>query len=130
MRDSGLLLALLDVRTEQQLTGHPVAGALWEGVVIEQLIGAKPPPVQANFYRTARGAEVDLVLHSSRVRVAIECKFSSAPKPARGFHEAMMDLEASRGFVIAPVPEAFDLSAQVRVLPINDLSAVWRALGY
>ena len=84
VRDSGLLLALLDVRTGQQLTGHPVAGALWEGVVIEQLIGAKPPTVQANFYRTARGAEVDLVLHSSRVRVAIECKFSSSPKPARG----------------------------------------------
>ena len=98
--------------------------------MIEQLLGAKPPTVQANFYRNARGAEVDLVLHSSRVRVAIECKFSSAPKPARGFHEAMVDLEASRGFVIAPVREAFDLSAQVRVLPINDLSAVWRALGY
>ena len=79
-------------------------------------------------HRTARGAEVDLVLHSSRVRVAIECKFSSTPKPARGFHEAMVDLEADKGFVIAPVREAFDLSAKVRVLPIGDLSAVWKAL--
>ena len=130
VRDSGLLLSLLDVRSVQQLAGHPVAGALWEGVVIEQLIGAKPSTVQANFYRTARGAEVDLVLHSSRIRVAIECKFSSSPKPARGFHEAMTDLEADKGFVIAPVREAFDLSAQVRVLPIDDLSAVWHALGY
>ena len=60
VRDSGLLLALLDVRSLQQLAGHPVAGALWEGVVIEQLIAAKSPTVQANFYRTARGAEVDL----------------------------------------------------------------------
>ena len=124
MRDSGLL-TLLDVRTEKHLTDHPVAGALWGGVVIEQLIDAKPPTIQANFYRTARGAEVDLVLHSSRVRVAVECKFSSSPKPARGFHDAMLDLEASRGFVIAPVREAFDLSVQVRVLPINDLSAFW-----
>ena len=97
--------------------------------MIEQLIAAKPPTVQANFYRTARGAEVDLVLHSSRVRVAIECKFSSTPKPARGFHEAMGDLEADKGFVIALVREAFDLSSRVRVLPINDLSAVWGALG-
>lgn len=129
VRDSGLLLSLLDVRTLQQLSGHPIAGALWEGVVIEQLMGAKPPSVQANFYRTARGAEVDLVLHSSRVRVAIECKFSSTPKPARGFHEAMGDLDASKGFVIAPVRKAFDLTARVRVLPIDDLSAVWEALG-
>ena len=58
VRDSGLLLAWLDVRSLQQLAGHPVAGALWEGMVIKQLIGAKPPTVQANFYRTARGAEV------------------------------------------------------------------------
>ena len=56
--------------------------------------------------------------------MAIEYKFSSSPKPARGFHEAMVDLEASRGFVIAPVREAFDLSARVRVLPITDLFAV------
>ena len=130
VRDSGLLLSLLDVRTLRQLSGHPVAGALWEGVVIEQLMSVKPPSVQANFYRTARGAEVDLVLHSSRVRVAIECKFSSSPKPARGFHEAMVDLDASQGFVIAPVREAFDLSPRVRVLPIDDLSAVLEALGY
>ncbi len=52
-------------------------------------------------------------VHSSRVRVAIECKFSSTPKPARGFHEAMVDLNADKGFVIAPVREAFDLSAKV-----------------
>lgn len=67
VRDSGLLLALLDVRSLTQLAGRPVAGALWEGLVIEQLIAGKPPTVQANFYRTARGAEVDLVLHSRRV---------------------------------------------------------------
>ena len=70
-----------------------------------------------------------LIPLSSRVRVAIECKFSSTPKPARGFHEAMVDLEADKGFAIAPVREAFDLSAKVRVLPINDLAAVWGALG-
>ena len=79
--------------------------------------------------RTACGAEVDLVLYNCRVRVAIECKFSSTPKPARGFHKAMIDLEADKDFVIAPMREAFDSSARVRLLPINDLSAVWGALG-
>ena len=97
--------------------------------VIPAKAGIQASAVQANFYRNARGAEVDLVLHSSRVRVTIECKFSSTPKPARGFHEAMVDLEADKGFVIAPVREAFDLSAKVRVLPIDDLAGVWSALG-
>jgi predicted AAA+ superfamily ATPase len=130
VRDSGILLSLLDVRTLKQLAGHPIAGALWEGVVIEQLMAAKPPAIQSNFYRTARGAEIDLVLHSSRTRVAVECKFSSAPKPMRGFHEGMADIEATMGFVIAPVRRAFDLSDRVRVLPIQDLSEVWQALDY
>jgi uncharacterized protein len=128
VRDSGLLLALLDVRTLDQLSGHPIAGALWEGVVIEQLLSAKPPSIQANFYRTARGAEVDLVLHSSRVRIAIECKFSSNPKPARGFYEAMKDLEAKQGFIFAPVPQAYDYSKNVRVLPLEKIDEIWACL--
>ena len=41
----------------------------------------------------------------------------------------MVDLEANTGFVIAPVREAIDMSAKVRVLPIDDLPAVWKALG-
>ena len=56
--------------------------------------------------------------------MAIEAKFSSSPKPARGFHEAMVDLKASGGFVIAPVREAFDLSAQVRVFSFITMN--WR----
>ena len=84
-------------------------------------MGVKPPTVRAHH---------KWHLYSRRVRVAFECKFSGSPKPARGLHEAMTDLEASRGFVIAPVRQAFDLSAQVRVLPIRDLPAVWLALEY
>lgn len=41
----------------------------------------------------------------------------------------MVDLKADKGFVIAPVRAAFDLSANGRVLPIDDLSGVWEALG-
>ena len=41
----------------------------------------------------------------------------------------IVELQADKGLVIAPVREAFDLSARVRVLPINDLSAVWKTLG-
>ena len=85
VRDSDLLLALLDVRTEQQLTGHPVAGALREGVATEQLIGAKPPTVQANSYRTARGAEGGWA--SSR------CRHSVSERP--NLHLAELDCSAS-----------------------------------
>ena len=34
VRDSGLLHALLGIRNHDDLLGHPVAGASWEGFVI------------------------------------------------------------------------------------------------
>ena len=61
VRDSGIVHALLGLRDLDALLGHPVAGSSWEGLVIEQLIAAAPQ-VQASFYRTSHGAEVDLVL--------------------------------------------------------------------
>ena len=62
VRDCGLVHALLDVGTHDQLLGHPVAGASWEGMVIESLIDAAGPNAQFSFYRTAVGAEIDLVI--------------------------------------------------------------------
>ena len=65
-------------------------------------------------------------LHKTRLAKPAKRRSNNANKLS---NEAMVDLDADKGFVIAPVREAFDLSANVRVLPIDDLSAVWRALG-
>ena len=62
VRDSGLLHALLGIGDLDALFGHPVLGARWEGFVIENLLAGCPPGTKASFYRTAAGAEMDLVL--------------------------------------------------------------------
>ena len=41
---------------------HRVAGASWEGLVIDNLIAAAPFGTDAWFYRTRAGAEIDLLL--------------------------------------------------------------------
>ncbi len=38
LRDSGILHALLEIETQQELFGHPVYGAPWEGFVIENIV--------------------------------------------------------------------------------------------
>ena len=53
---------LLGIGNIDTLLSHPVLGASWEGWVIENLLAVACPEVQANFYRTAAGAEVDLLL--------------------------------------------------------------------
>ena len=53
VRDSGLVHTLLGLAALDDVLGHPVAGASWEGFVLETLIAAAPEGTQANFYRTA-----------------------------------------------------------------------------
>jgi hypothetical protein len=124
VRDSGLLHALLGLATVQQLQGHPVAGASWEGFVVEQVAAALPPGVQIGFYRTAAGAELDLVLHGPAGRIGIEIKFSAVPKPTRGFWQALQDLSIEQAFVIAPVQRRYPLAPGVDVLPVGDIERV------
>ena len=62
VRDSGLVHALLSIDDFETLAGHPVIGQSWEGFVIENLLAAAPERTLASYYRTANGAEADLVL--------------------------------------------------------------------
>src|SRR5262249_7507318 len=60
--DGGLVHALLGIGDREALLAHPVAGGSWEGLAIESLIAAAPSGTEASFFRTAAGAEIDLLL--------------------------------------------------------------------
>lgn len=83
-RDSGLLHALLRVRSYDEVLVQPWVGASWEGFVIEQvvttvaLVGRRADPY---FLRTSDSDEIDLVLDFGRERWAVEVKLTSEPSP-------------------------------------------------
>ena len=117
VRDSGLVHALLGLGHLDAVLGHPVAGASWEGFVVEQLINAAPTAL-ASFYRTSNGAEVDLVLEFRNGQTwVMEIKRSSAPTVSRGFYTAATDLGAARKLLIAPVEQPYSMKEGVEVLP-------------
>ena len=124
LRDSGLLHAMLGLASVKDLQGHAIAGASWEGFVVEQVAACLPPDAQLSFYRTAAGAEIDLVIEHRAQKVAVEIKFSSAPKPTKGFWQALDDLKVTRAFVVAPVSRRYPLAAGVDVLPVQELAAL------
>jgi predicted AAA+ superfamily ATPase len=124
VRDSGLLHALLGLATVRQLQGHPVAGASWEGFVVEQVAAALPTGGQIGFYRTAAGAELDRVVQSPAGRIGNEIKFSASPKPSKGFWQALQDLAIKRAFVVAPVQRRYWLAKGVEVVPVWDIERV------
>lgn len=127
VRDSGLVHALLGIGTHDEVLGHPVAGLSWEGWVIENLISAAPAGTEAYFYRTAAGAEIDLVLELRRgQRWACECKRSLTPTPARGFHEGCKELKPQRKLVIYPGGERFPLAQEVECVSVVEAVAALR----
>ena len=129
LRDSGLLHALLGLRSLEDLAGHPVVGASWEGWVLEQIAQLLPSPWKLSFYRTAAGAEVDIVAERGNKKVGFEIKFSSAPTLTKGFWSAVDDLALERVYVIAPVETGYPLSQNVEVVPAIELNELCATLA-
>ncbi|MYD46562.1 MAG: DUF4143 domain-containing protein [Gammaproteobacteria bacterium] len=92
VRGSGLMHALLGLPTDLQLYGHPVVGQSWERFVIENILSVIPPGTQTNFYRTAKRAEIDLILRFTgfQTRWAIEIKRNIAARRKKGFYIALL----------------------------------------
>ena len=126
VRDSGIVHGLLGIADYNALAGHPVAGASWEGFVIETLITAAPSRTIAGFYRTAAGAEIDLVLEIPGHGLwALEIKRGPAAKPGKGFYLACEDLKPKHRFLvnsgagrypIGPGLDAMGLTEMARML--------------
>ena len=123
VRDSGLLHALLGIHNQEELLGHPIVGASWEGMLIENVLDSLPATARPTFYRTSAGAEIDLVIEfSAKDRWAIEIKRSlSDPRPSKGFYLACEDLKASRRIVLYPGEEAYPLDSETEVMPVEKL---------
>ncbi len=118
IRDSGLVHALLGIETADQLEANPVVGASWEGHVIENILNSAPAGVRASFYRTADGAEIDLVLDlpGNHGMWAIEVKRSLAVKLSKGFHSARSALKPSKTFVVHASDDEYPLREDVEVV--------------
>ncbi len=103
--------------------GHPVVGPSWEGFVLETLIVAAGPDVAPYFYRTADGAEIDLVIEQAgKPKVAIEVKRASAPQAERGFFVACDDLEIENRIIVGAGGDDYPAKGGVKVRTL--LSAV------
>ena len=122
VRDSGLLHALLGVRSLDGLLSHPVIGSSsWEGFVIENILSTVPPHTDAYFYRTAAGAEIDLVLSIENQLWAIEVKHSTAPKLSRGFHLACENIKPASKWVVFSGEGEYETRDGVKVVSLPQM---------
>lgn len=123
VRDSGLTHALLGIEDHNELAGHPVVGVSWEGFVIENLLTVAPARTEASFFRSAGGAEIDLVLDiPKRGRWAIEIKRGLAPRPEKGFHQACEDVKPDRRFLVYSGADRYPAAEDTEVVGLRDMA--------
>lgn len=121
IRDTGILHYLQNINEKKDLFGNPLIGNSWEGFVIEQIIQQLSPKYQTYFYRTNDGAECDLVVTKSQKTImAIEIKYTSAPKLTRGTTIAFDDLSSEQNFIITPNSDDYLIKKNIRVCNIFD----------
>ena len=124
VRDAGLLHVLNRIEDAGQLRDSLIVGASWEGYVVEQVRAVVSNRAELFFYRTAAGAEIDLVIVGRRGRVAcVEVKFSSAPALTRGFYNAREDVAPERTYVVGLTAERYSRAGGVAVLGLDEALA-------
>ncbi len=122
IRDSGVLHALLNLQSNDDLMRHPICGFSWEGFVIEQVIEATEDHATPLFYRTVDGAEIDLLLewHRTGDLWAIEIKQSMQRPPSKGFFSAVDALNPRRSFVVCMQQRPHRISRDVEVQGLSE----------
>lgn len=126
LRDTGLLHALLRIENYFLLQGHPALGASWEAYIVQEIASRLPARADLFFYRTHDGTEADLVITRSGIpRVLLEIKYSTTPKPGKGFFIAKKDLATTRNFIVCPTSKGYPLAEDVEVLSYLELDKIF-----
>lgn len=126
--DTGLLCALLNIRSEDALRQSPVIGAIWETFVFTQLRDRerRAGRVGSLFFWRDRTREVDFVVEAGGRVELYEAKWTEVPDTTDA-----VNLEFARnvfgksrvtaGAVISRTPNSFPLSDGFRALPLTEL---------
>ncbi|MEM8894719.1 MAG: DUF4143 domain-containing protein, partial [Bacteroidota bacterium] len=126
INDTGILHALINIPDYNTLYSHPVAGASWEGFVLQNIIGVLPDFAETYFYRTSGGAEIDLIITLGDKKIAVEVKKASVPKLERGFYEACQDLQPSEKYLIYTGKDSFYMKHDILALGLPEFLSILR----
>ena len=121
-RDTGILLALLKISSEEQVLRHPLLGSMWEGFALEQIVQALEIRSEETFYwRTSHGAELDLLVHYQGKRLGFEFKYTDAPKRTRSMITTIDDLNLDHLYVVYPGTRTYSIDDKLSVMSIEDI---------
>jgi predicted AAA+ superfamily ATPase len=122
IRDSGILHSLLGISSTNLYT-HPKSGASWEGYALENIIQSYDQDLcEFYFWRTEKGAEIDLLKIQHGKYIGYEFKYSENPKITKSMHIALEDLNLSHIYIVIPGKRSYPLSDKISALSLNDIN--------
>jgi len=128
LADSGLLCALLNVRSIDELLASPAAGAIWETFVFAQLRARERRAGRTGslFFWRDRTREVDFVVEAGGRVELFEAKWTEIPRPAdtvnlKFVRRVMGPDRVSGGGVICRAPNTFPITDAFHAWPAGEL---------
>ena len=119
VRDSGILHRLLSIGNFDALLSNPILGKSWEGFVVENIHSVMPRLAESYFYRTAAGAEVDMVIKMPNGEVwAVEIKHGVAPKIGKHYSKTCDDVGATHKFIVYGGDDKFTIGNNVWMISL------------
>ena len=129
LRDTGLLHHLLNLNSLDAIRAHPVAGASWETLVLEDIIRRTrltDPFAEFFFWRTSDGYEADLLIErGGRADTLIEVKLGSGRESGTVHRLGRIreQLAARRACIVGAEPGRESMAPGVeRLGPVEALS--------
>jgi uncharacterized protein len=129
LADSGLLCALLNIRSDAELRQSPASGAVWETFVFAQLRARerRAGRPQSLFFWRDRTREVDFVVDVAGRLEIFEAKWAEVPSAGDAVNlEFVRNVVGKAKIVSAAIicraANSYPLTENVRALPVTELS--------
>jgi predicted AAA+ superfamily ATPase len=126
--DVGMLCHVLGLRDPEHAASGPSGGAIIETAVLMEIIKTithRGDDPRIHFWRTAKGAEIDIIVDTGRDLIPIEVKLSATPRPgmADWIEAFQTDLgkKAAHGYVVHSGDVHLPLKPKVTAIPFSSL---------
>lgn len=127
MVDTGLACHLLRIEDPRQLSAHPLRGALFETLIVGELLKRRFNAGRAAnlfFYRDASGREIDVVLEYADGVYPIEIKAASTFDARFAASLALLGARAPRGGAVVLGGGTAGTRGSTRITPWSDLATL------
>jgi uncharacterized protein len=128
LADTGLLCALLNIRSEEALQQSPAVGAVWETFVFAQLRDRERRAGRSGslFFWRDRTREVDFVVDTGGRLELFEAKWTELPDAGDTVNldfvrHVVGKSQVAAGAVVCRTPNGFPLANTFRALPVTEL---------